>query len=458
MPKAKREKKTVSEMRGMLKKFVNKGTMNKADHAKFRRKAGRKTGWKVAEVDAWLAELADTGAVRTPELKSPERRESARKLTTGTEGQKEQERMRQRVTKWVREKTEGKVTAAQLKAMRENLRSGAGTAMAVEATVAAMEREGVLTVEDRVRKNGGGERKEWREESTQWAKEQGWMEPRGMEQTERRKEGKEACAVEIGTGWEGATEGLRKVWDRVATLDKQRQTMKIQPRVQSAPDFQTTFEEAAKQEGGIALWMARGAGMRKGELAAIWASPDCSHWSTGQGFQKHTKDTGTYTEQGTEEQEEAQEKARKGVRAVLDVIKAAREKDPTTQYTVEQPELSEMRREERVVKERGMGMAVPACAYGERQSGKKYRRWMSKEEEEAFVPIQPRGRDSMCEHCKKGKEHPQAAIPKKGSSKERIKLSGHTNAAARNRVPPGLAEAVAKVQRKVWRKLNGKAD
>ena len=179
---------------------------------------------------------------------------------------------------------------------------------------------------------------------------------------------------------------------------------------------------------------------------------------TAQGFQKHTKDTGTYTEQGTEEQEEAQEKARKGVRAVLDVIKAAREKDPTTQYTVEQPELSEMRREERVVKERGMGMVVPACAYGERQSGKKYRRWMSKEEEEAFVPIQPRGRDSMCEHCKKGKEHPQAAIPKKGSSKERIKLSGHTNAAARNRVPPGLAEAVAKVQRKVWRKLNGKAD
>ena len=124
-------------------------------------------------VEAWLAELADTGAVRTPELKSPERRESARKLTSGTEGQKEQERMRQRVAKWVREKTEGKVTAAQLKAMRENLRSGAGTAMAVEATVAVMEREGLLTLEDRVRKNGGGERKEWREEATQWGKEVG---------------------------------------------------------------------------------------------------------------------------------------------------------------------------------------------------------------------------------------------------------------------------------------------
>ena len=117
-----------------------------------------------------------------------------------------------------------------------------------------------------------------------------------------------------------------------------------------------------------------------------------------------------------------------------------------------------MRRVARVVEELGMGVVVQACAYGERQSGKKYRLWMSKEAEEAFVPIQPGGIDSMCGHCKKGKEHPQAAIPKKGSSKERIKLSGYTNAAAKNRVPPGLAEAVAKVQRKVWRKLNGKAD
>ena len=83
---------------------------------------------------------------------------------------------------------------------------------------------------------------------------------------------------------------------------------------------------------------------------------------------------------------------------------------------------------------------------------------MSKEAEEAFVPIQPGGKDSMCEYCKTGKDHPQAAIPKKGSSKERIRLSGYTNAAAKNRVPPGLAEAVARVQQKVCRKLNGKAD
>ena len=43
-------------------------------------------------------------------------------------------------------------------------------------------------------------------------------------------------------------------------------------------------------------------------------------------------------------------------------------------------------------------------------------------------------------------------------SKARIKLSGYTNAAAKNRVPPGLEEAVARVQRRVWRNLNGKVD
>ena len=133
---------------------------------------------------------------------------------------------------------------------------------------------------------------------------------------------------------------------------------------------------------------------------------------------------------------------------MLDAIKLARKADPTIQFTVEQPATSEMRKDPR----------VQACAYGERQSGKKYRLWMSKEAQGAFAPVRPESEQSMCRWCKKGEEHPHAAIPDKGSSKERISLAGFTNAAAKNRVPPALAETVARAQKKVWRTLNGMTD
>ena len=83
---------------------------------------------------------------------------------------------------------------------------------------------------------------------------------------------------------------------------------------------------------------------------------------------------------------------------------------------------------------------------------------MPEEAQKAFVPFDPRAEQSMCQWCKQGDDHPEAAIPDKGSSKRRISLKGYTNAAAKNRVPPALAEAVARAHKMVWRKLNGMTD
>lgn len=91
-------------------------------------------------------------------------------------------------------------------------------------------------------------------------------------------------------------------------------------------------------------------------------------------------------------------------------------------------------------------MVVAGCAYGERQSGKKYRLWMSSETRERFTPVHPASDESQCAWCKNGEQHPQGYCPKKGQDKQRVSLEGFTTAAARNRVPPGLAEAVAKAQ------------
>ena len=55
---------------------------------------------------------------------------------------------------------------------------------------------------------------------------------------------------------------------------------------------------------------------------------------------------------------------------------------------------------------------------------------------------------NYCMH--KGGRHPHAHAPQKGSEQTRIKEAGKTNEAARNRVPPLLAEAVGRCMREAW--------
>ena len=54
--------KTTEEMMEMLKKFVRKGNLTRANHATFRTRATNRTGWSMKEVDAWLATKAEAVA------------------------------------------------------------------------------------------------------------------------------------------------------------------------------------------------------------------------------------------------------------------------------------------------------------------------------------------------------------------------------------------------------------
>ena len=146
-------------------------------------------------------------------------------------------------------------------------------------------------------------------------------------------------------------------------------------------------------------------------------------------------------------------RADKALQAAMDAVAMAREADPAVQFACEQPGFSEMRKHHRVVQEWGEGILVQACAYGERQSGKTYRLWMNEEAAAEFVPIDPAAAGSQCRFCRKGQPHPQAYCPKKGQQKTRVSLEGYTTAAARNRVPPGLAEAVATAQKRARDKI-----
>lgn len=151
--------------------------------------------------------------------------------------------------------------------------------------------------------------------------------------------------------------------------------------------------------------------------------------------------------------QDASVKAGQGLEAVMDAVAKAREADPTIQFACEQPGYSEMRKHPRVIEEWGPGILVRACAYGERQSGKTYRLWMNPATAAEFTPIQPDSDQSQCTWCKQGKGHPEAFCPKKGQDKRRVRLPGYTTGAARNRVPPALAAAVAVAQKAAREKM-----
>ena len=96
----------------------------------------------------------------------------------------------------------------------------------------------------------------------------------------------------------------------------------------------------------------------------------------------------------------------------------------------------------------GEPVTVEACAYG-RLSKKTYLLWLSPETKQRYLRIQ-RHAATDCPYCSQGLDHPHAHAPAKGSTQSRVKEDGKTNEAARNRVPPMLAQAVGRCMREAW--------
>ena len=74
-----------------------------------------------------------------------------------------------------------------------------------------------------------------------------------------REEKNQHIMIEMGVGWNGATDGFKKVFDRVVGIDRKRQ--KISKGHKSQPDFLKEFEEADKWEGGMVRGMSVRAGL-----------------------------------------------------------------------------------------------------------------------------------------------------------------------------------------------------
>jgi hypothetical protein len=434
---------TESDQWAALSKIKKGGSVNKGEMTAFRRDATTRTGWNTKRFDAWIARMASAGHLRTPITATAEKREA---MLEGTlEGpEAEQAAMMRRVRTYMAANTEGHASASHVNTMRANLRGRTRSKMGVEAALAILEHSGEITLEDRVQGRGGHGRNMWRQEAMTWARERQWTCPSGT-LSQQAPLHRETLVVEFGTGWEGATEGLKGVFDRVISMDAERQTLKAEggkPTLQSVPDLLGRFQDAAAHPGGAAAWAVQRSGGLQGELAAIWGSPSCVEGSGAQAINKG-KEGGAGPHAGMPFSAVHDD----GVNALLEGITKARLADPTVQYCIEQPATSAMKDMPEVRRTLGEGVKVYGCAWGERKSLKPYRLWLSPATAEIFHPIHPSSPLSRCEECKAGVVHTQAMMPAAGSTQERVRLPGMTVGAARNRVPPRLAEHVGLAMR-----------
>jgi hypothetical protein len=152
---------------------------------------------------------------------------------------------------------------------------------------------------------------------------------------------------------------------------------------------------------------AQQAGVLKGNLGGMWASPCCTLWTTLQNLIQ-SKEGG---QQSAVQMEERVQEELKGINAVLDGIVLARMRDPNTQYCVEQPATSSMRDIARVKTVLGEGIVVQGCAYGERLSGKKYCGCPRRQRRDSSRSSQHRGK-APARNARQGRRSTNRATPR----------------------------------------------
>ena len=417
-----------------------------------------KTGWTTAQYDAWMANKVNEGKLQTaksnPAVGSQQRREEAvAKLTAGKDSQT-QKAIRS-VRDWLKKRVSGDtITAPMVRQMEKNLTAAGDTTHRVAVAIITVAAEAGMKVEDRREGRGKAERN-WLKETQTWAKAQNIkisgvvpaLRDAAM-RIQQHPKGDEAVCLEEGSGWEGATKGLRQAFDRVITSDIKRQT--IRGTVKADPDLLEDIVKYKKDKKGWVQQQATKAGVRKGELQAIWISPPCTEESTAQGFNKGKKwAKGLFG--GKARSKKAQ--------AVLDTLvegawKATREIEGL-QMCMENPWVTALAKETSITSKWGAGIKVVGCAYGA-PTKKPYRLWMTPATEREFrkVKIGPSDKASACAICKKhpNRRHDKAAITEKGSKRKRTDTTEANGDASKNRVPWQLAKQVGECMRRAYLK------
>ena len=455
---------------------------------KIRRRLTQRPGWRTADFDAHVAECVLEGIVevryraneilqeqfrvagRTPQLALPFEAQAAAASCTSSAA-REVHRVQAAVMRWVKRRcriVDGRwdVESAHLRHMKQNLRA---SAVAVQATVAILMARGVLVMQQRDREKTRGRKRPSPliHRVLEWAATQGWIQRSDVHDLHARAcsvsstdcatadeefTGKtEQAIIELGCGWEGATEGLRSVCRNVVTLDRHQQVISSRNHREGgrAMSYPSVLADFRRPCSNLVHWVRQQAGLSKEEACVVWASPSCKGHSKRQGMLRHRPEgQGKFAGKPIDpEEKEATDR----------VFAAVWEwwcEDETRQYCVENVETADMGPE---VQERfGPGVVVKACRFG-KLSGKTHRLWLTREAETAFLDrYNDPSRTPRCPYCdvRPARRHPQSGLPKKGSGQSREAEQGKTRTAAANRTRPELAAAIGETLLEVHARLS----
>ena len=474
---------------------ANTKTVTETNLKRIRRRLTKRPGWSTTEFDTHLAEWVLEGSIRvkyrTNEVREAGRRVAGRvpqlglsvEVQTLAQSQhsaaaREAQRVQAAVLRWIKRRcrvvhsngvSTWQVEAAHLNDMKQNI---SARAVAVQASVAILAAHGVLCIkQDRERSRGKRRPSPWVDNALSWAAESEWIRRDDVQQLHTKalhnictahdsltpstvKAGQGAKAiVELGCGWEGATEGLQRVFQHVVTLDRQQQLISGRgsaegcagEKVTSHPSILADFRRPCDN---LVHWARKRSGMGADEVCAVWASPSCTGHSKRQGM-LNTKESARHRAQGKFAGKPISDDDKEATEAVFDAVWDWWREDQTRQYCIENVQAADMGAG--VEARFGRGIVVKACRFG-KQSGKTHRLWLTKDAEAAFLRrYNDPERTPRCQYCDvwPRRKHPQSGLPNKGSGQEREREPGKTPAAARNRTRPALAQAVAEVMLQV---------
>lgn len=438
------------------------------------RKAGV-TGWSTKRFDKFMAIQIDKGVFKVAKsCKLGSARERHYASDKGKEDSTcvESATMRGKVEEWITMRaTEGMVTHTMCNTMKANLTPKGMQKTAVMAAIILVCFELNLEIESRTTHPGRKGKvtktersklpRDYLHDCVEWAKEREWITQEDAQRVyesmkdlwhtipkpTRGMQAEEEVGIDLGCGWGGASQGMKKELGRVIGMDAKMQTLRSGDL--KAVDILDWFQHKRTYDGGLIKFIEDIGGIQINQLVAIWGSPSCEYETKANRTNKNKPwAKGPHCGMKRPSWEQA------GLDTLREGVQEAQKRHKKVQYCMENPAETAIKEDKEWMKFFGEGIIVPGCPYG-RKSSKKYHLWMSPATEEEFkkVMIQPKDPESLCEECKNGiRRHQQAQCKKKGDKRPGVSEEGFGSEAANNRVPWRLAKLITKCMKKAFRR------
>ena len=411
-----------------------------------------------AEFNLHMCDLIDAGVAcvgkKVKRFGTPEARDATRKKAKkGPNGGKED--ARQRVQGWIDARVKGAkapmhLTKALVNQLKQRQARRGLTVPGIHATLITMAAQGRFTMEWRPTGKG------WKHhdamtEATEFMVQEGWETVEAAQEIKRKAEQNittwthetdptQRVMLDFGEGWGGAREGMGRV-ATVVGIDRERQ-YKGEKEGMTVPDLLLDFRQG---KGKLVRYAAQQALAREEEVMSAHFSPGCGKRGRINRLEAtQGEDRGFGENAGKPEDEEETESLEEIAAGINDM--SSRNKKFV--YTLEQPEQSSLDADLKRLLPGVRRVSLAYCSYGVDWNKPT---WIyTNLTPEEWTPRIPK---EHCEHCRMNTMHKVRIVrrrPPAVDNRPPPSIPGFTATAAKNRVPPDLAEEWARATLARW--------